>query len=118
MPIKIPYKGETQIARIKIRRAALVSKVIVKDLQSLNVPVQDTQRAVVQTSNKTIVRKVMVGKPVRRVTATSGVGIGNISGIDISGGLEDGDVLVYDGAKSNFEPTRQLEKQFINGGHY
>lgn len=118
MPIKIPYKGDTQIARIKIRRAALVSKVIVKDRQSLDVPVQDTQKAKVQTSNRTIVQKVMVGKPVRRVTATAGVGIGNVSGIDVSGGLEDGDVLVYDASSSNFEPTRQLEKQFINGGHY
>lgn len=118
MPTEIPYKGNTQIARIKVRRLATVAKVVVKGKPSKEVTLEDNQKTVIQSSNKTVIKKVMVGKPVRRVTPTSGVSIANITGIDVSGGLKDGDVLVYSSVESNFEPTRQLEKQFINGGQY
>lgn len=87
-------------------------------MASIKVPYAGDTKVKVLSSNKTVVAKVVVGKPIRSVVATSGVDIGNISGIDVSGGKEDGDVLVYRSSSNNFEPTRILDKQFINGGQY
>jgi hypothetical protein len=70
----------------------------------------------VSLRGKTQVKRVVVGKPVRRVdTATAN--INTITGVDTSA-KENGSVLVYNSASENFEATKTLEEQDINGGQY
>jgi RNase H-fold protein (predicted Holliday junction resolvase) len=70
----------------------------------------------VSLRGKTQVKKVVVGKPIRRIE-TQTTTIENIQGLDVSD-REDGSVLVYNGSSSSFEATKLLEKQEINGGQY
>lgn len=72
----------------------------------------------IQTTSRgtTKVRRVTVGKPVKRIDAAK-VDVDNIIGIDTSG-KTDGDVLVYNASSDNFESTLTLDKQLINGGQY
>jgi hypothetical protein len=64
----------------------------------------------------TKVKRVVVGKPIRRVLSTTG-NINNIGGVDTSN-VTDGAVLVYSTSSGNFEATSELNKQEVNGGQY
>lgn len=66
---------------------------------------------------QTLVKKVVVGRPIRRVTGGGGTSIDTITGVDTSG-KTDGSVLVYNGNSTLWEATTDLEKQTINGGQY
>lgn len=72
----------------------------------------------IQTSSRgtTKVRRVTVGKPVKRIDPAK-VDVDNIIGIDTSG-KTDGSVLVYNTSSDNFESTLTLDKQLVNGGQY
>lgn len=64
----------------------------------------------------TKVKRVVVGKPIRRVLSTTG-NINNIGGVDTSN-VTDGAVLVYSTSSGNFEATSELNNQEVNGGQY
>lgn len=64
---------------------------------------------------RTIVKKVTIGKPVRKVVASNT--LADLRDVDLSE-LEDGSVLVYDEVDEKWKSTRKLEKQIINGGGY
>ena len=66
--------------------------------------------------DRTVVKKVVVGRPIRRVNEKEG-SIDLLQGVDTSG-KTDGSVLVYNGTSENFEATLTLEKQIVNGGLY
>lgn len=72
----------------------------------------------IQTTSRgtTKVKRVTVGKPVKRIDPAR-VSINNVIGVDTSG-RTDGSVLVYNSSSSNFEATLTLDKQLINGGQY
>lgn len=71
-----------------------------------------------QTGNVTRVKKIVVGKPVRRVTAGA-FAITNLGGVDLTG-VTDGSVLVYNGTLSKFEAKVELvnTNTNINGGNF
>lgn len=71
---------------------------------------------VVSSRGKTKVKRVVVGKPIRRIDPTQG-SIDTIGGVDTSG-KENGSVLVYNSSSEKFEATRTLENQDVNGGQY
>jgi hypothetical protein len=71
---------------------------------------------IVTTQGTTKVKKVVVGRPVRRITSTSG-SINNLAGVDTTG-AQQGSVLVYDESSSSFNATNDLEDQNLNGGQY
>lgn len=68
--------------------------------------------------NTTLVKKVVVGRPIRRVSGSGGsVSVDNIIGIDTSG-KSDGSLLIYNTISSLWEASKDLEEQIINGGQY
>ena len=70
----------------------------------------------VSPGNTTLVKRIVVGTPVRRVTeATSN--INQLTGIDTSDKVN-GSVLVYNASNSLWEATLDLEQQNINGGSF
>jgi|TARA_R110001599_G_scaffold315191_1_gene523807 hypothetical protein len=75
-----------------------------------------TVKTVAAAGSTTQVKKVVVGTPVRRVTAGA-FHVTNIGGIDITG-VVNGSVLVYNESTTNFEAKLDLEEQNINGGSY
>lgn len=70
----------------------------------------------ISSRGKTRVKRVTVGKPVRRISEQR-LSIDRIEGIDISNST-DGSILVYNGSSNNYEATVELEVQIINGGQY
>lgn len=66
--------------------------------------------------NATVVKKVVVGKPIRRINPVSG-NINTINGVDTTGKVN-GSVLVYNSTSGNFEANTLLENQEVNGGQY
>ena len=70
----------------------------------------------VKISGKTKVHSVKVGRPVKPVNPFTG-SIDTLGGIDTSQ-KEDGSVLVYNTDTQNFEATKRLDRQFINGGNF
>lgn len=66
--------------------------------------------------NTTVVQKVIVGRPVRRVVENKN-NINELNGIDTKSKV-DGSVLVYNVNNNLWESTLDLEKQNINGGQY
>ena len=70
----------------------------------------------VSLRGKTKVKRVVLGKPVRRIDTATG-NIDNLNGVDTSN-KENGSTLVYNAASGNFEATRILDEQDINGGQY
>lgn len=82
----------------------------------MEVPVSGNTQVKRVTKDETQVKKVIVGRPVRRVRE-SRFSISEIEGVDLSS-LQDGGVLVYNESTTNFESTINLEKQNINGGNY
>lgn len=66
---------------------------------------------------QTIVKKVVVGTPIRLVDRTIGLDLGDIDNVDTSAKV-DGSVLVYNATTENWEATLDLDKQNINGGGF
>lgn len=84
----------------------------------LNNSSDPTVTKIVTSDENTIVTRVVVGTPIRRVSgSSSGVSVDNISGINTSG-KTDGSVLVYSSSSGDFESTTTLEKQNVDGGSY
>jgi len=71
----------------------------------------------VETKDNVIVKRVLVGKPVRRINQSSGANVNTIEGIDTTGAVE-GSILIYNATREVFEATLQLEEQNVNGGQY
>jgi hypothetical protein len=71
---------------------------------------------IVTTKGTTKVKKVVVGRPVKRINSTTG-NINNLAGVDTTG-AQQGSVLVYDETSSSFNATNDLEDQNLNGGQY
>ena len=70
----------------------------------------------VTPGNTTIVKKIIIGTPVRRVSEAA-LNINNLDGISTSNRVN-GSVLVYNSTNSLWESTLNLEQQNINGGSY
>ena len=70
----------------------------------------------VSLRGKTKVKRVVVGKPVRRVIE-AGNSINAITGINTDGAVE-GSVLVYKASTTAWEATTTLDQQELNGGQY
>jgi hypothetical protein len=70
----------------------------------------------VSSRGKTKVKRVVVGKPIRRVNTSQG-NINTLAGVD-TGGVVNGAILVYNSGTGNFEAKRELDNQEVNGGQY
>lgn len=68
------------------------------------------------TDNNLIVKKVVVGTPVRRVSSGA-FNVDNIGGI-VTAGAETGSVLVYDGETDRWVAQKTLENTNITGGQF
>lgn len=70
----------------------------------------------VSSRGTTKVKKVTVGKPIRRIN-TAVANVNNIAGISTEG-AETGSVLVYNAATDTWEAEKTLENTNVNGGQY
>lgn len=70
----------------------------------------------VSTRNATKVKRIVVGKPIRRIQTTTG-DIDNLAGVNTQGKV-DGSILVYNSSTEDFEATTTLENQEVDGGQY
>jgi len=70
----------------------------------------------VTSRDQTMVKKVVLGRPIRRVQAGQG-SIDGLQGVNTTG-KTDGSVLVYSESSNVFEATLTLDKQIVNGGLY
>lgn len=70
----------------------------------------------ITTGNTTIVKKITVGKPVRRIIQAES-NINNLIGVNTTSKVN-GSVLVYNASSELWEATLDLEEQNINGGGY
>lgn len=72
----------------------------------------------VQSGANTIVKKVIVGTPIKRVTAGAFT-ISTLGGVDLST-LENGALLVYSATSGKFESTKNIDNEDtnFNGGNF
>lgn len=70
----------------------------------------------VSTRGTTRVKRVTVGKPVRKINEAI-ADVRNIRGLDVSA-AEEGSTLVYNPDTETFEAVKNLENTNINGGQY
>ena len=70
----------------------------------------------VSPGNTTIVKKITVGTPVRKVTEATG-NLNQLAGVDTSARVN-GSVLVYNATTTLWEATLDLEQQNVNGGSF
>jgi len=70
----------------------------------------------VTPGNTTIIKRIVVGTPVRRVSEAA-LNLNNLAGVDTSSRVN-GSVLVYNSTSTLWESTLNLEQQNINGGSY
>jgi hypothetical protein len=70
----------------------------------------------VTPGNTTIIKKIVIGTPVRRVSEAA-LNLNNLAGVDTSSRVN-GSVLVYNSTSTLWESTLNLEQQNINGGSY
>ena len=70
----------------------------------------------VSLRGRTKVKRVVVGKPVKRIK-TQTASIDNLEGVDTTG-KEQGSILIYNAQSGNFEASRNLDDQDLNGGNY
>jgi len=70
----------------------------------------------VSLRGRTKVKKVVVGKPIRRVVASSG-SIDNLTGVSTVG-KQEGSLLIYNSSSEQWEAKSTLEEQEISGGQY
>jgi len=83
----------------------------------MEVPVSsNTKVTKVTIEDNTQVKRVVVGRPVRRVNEASG-SLSALSDVDLTN-LENGSLLIYSDTSEKFEASRDLEEQNINGGSY
>jgi len=83
----------------------------------MEVPVSsNTKVTKVTIDDNTQVKKVVVGRPVRRVNESSG-SMSGLTDVDLTN-LENGSLLIYSDTSEKFEASRDLEEQNINGGSY
>jgi hypothetical protein len=75
-----------------------------------------TQVKKVVTEPNVKVAKVVVGRPVRRVTSGA-FRIENLSDADTTG-IQDGSLLVYKTSTQKWTATIELDNQNLNGGSY
>lgn len=75
-----------------------------------------TQVSKITAGNNTIVKQIVVGRPVRRVTGGS-FSIDGLADTDTTTKV-DGSVLVYSASSGKWVSTVNLEQQNINGGSY
>lgn len=75
-----------------------------------------SRNLVVTSGTTTQVKKVVVGKPVRRVTEGQFT-IGNLGGIDLTA-LSNGSLLVYNSSSTKWVATRDLDNQNVDGGSF
>jgi hypothetical protein len=74
-----------------------------------------TQSTIVSSDQTTIVKQVIVGTPVRRVSSGGGGGLGDL---DLSN-LENGSLLIYNSVSSKWVAKKDIEEgQDIDGGNY
>lgn len=74
------------------------------------------------SEHTTFVRKIILGTPIRSikqgdVVDAASLRITNLLDVDVSD-PKNGDVLVFNSTTSNYENTKYLEEQYINGGQY
>ncbi len=70
----------------------------------------------VSPGQTTIVKKITVGTPVRKVTEAT-ANLNELAGIDTSARVN-GSVLVYNATSTLWEATLDLEQQNVNGGSF
>jgi hypothetical protein len=70
----------------------------------------------VTTKGKTQVKKVVVGRPIRRINNDAG-NINNLGGVNLTD-QEDGSVLVYDATNEEWVAKKTLDNTNVNGGQY
>ena len=70
----------------------------------------------VSPGKTTIVKKITVGTPVRKVTEAT-ANLNELAGIDTSARVN-GSVLVYNATSTLWEATLDLEQQNVNGGSF
>ena len=70
----------------------------------------------VTAGNTTIVKNIIVGRPVRRIVEDPG-NIDQLNGVNTTNKVN-GSVLVYNASNELWEATLDLEEQNINGGSY
>ena len=75
-----------------------------------------SRSVIVASDNTTIVSRVVIGKPVRRVTSGA-FNINNIGGVDTTG-VVDGALLIYNSSLEKWTTSIELNGQNINGGSY
>lgn len=82
----------------------------------MQVPTQSTTVKRV-TSDSTQVKRVVVGRPITKVTGAPSGNINYLDGVDTTGATT-GSILIYNALTENFEASKQLEEQNVNGGQY
>jgi hypothetical protein len=75
-----------------------------------------TTKKVAVTGSNTLVKKINVGTPVRRVVSGQ-QSLEGLRDVDVTG-KQNGSILVYSEANEKWEATLDLEHQNINGGSY
>lgn len=70
----------------------------------------------VSPGQTTIVKKITIGTPVRKVTEAT-ANLNELAGIDTSARVN-GSVLVYNATSTLWEATLDLEQQNVNGGSF
>lgn len=75
-----------------------------------------SQGITVSSDQRTIVKQITVGRPVRRVAGGT-VSIDTLQDVDTSGKVN-GSVLVYNSTTGKWTATLDLQDQNINGGTY
>ena len=71
---------------------------------------------IIASDNTTIVSKIIIGRPVRRVTSGA-FDINNLGGVDTTG-VVDGALLIYSSSLEKWTTSIELNGQNINGGSY
>ena len=70
----------------------------------------------VSPGQTTIIKKITVGTPVRKVTEAT-ANLNELAGINTSAKVN-GSVLVYNASSTLWEATLDLEQQNVNGGSF
>jgi hypothetical protein len=71
---------------------------------------------IIASDNTTIVSKIIIGRPVRRVTSGA-FSINSLDGVDVTTKVN-GSVLVYNSLTQKWTATLDLDQQNFNGGSY
>ncbi len=69
------------------------------------------------TSSVTLVKKITVGVPIRKVTGAAAQVIGDLTDVDTSALVDDG-ILQYNSSSGKFEVTTLPQSLTFNGGSF